>query len=238
MAKKTGTIGFGVCAIGLLLFIVYAALILLFTGIYTPTAICSIVFALVAFVAAFLTPKLVIKHPDVQAMFFGIPLISFAVYYFFAEIFVSVVFIFFQEHVPFKVALFLQLVLLVAFLIVEIVSLMAQRTSSEQSAARREEAVAWDMQTVDVSTILDESRMRGADAALLNALEHLAETVRYSDAFGHDHPAIREVEARITAKLQDLRAAGSRGDFQSERMLVQELENLYAERSRKLLLIK
>ncbi|MBT1174060.1 hypothetical protein JS530_00750 [Bifidobacterium sp. LC6] len=227
-----------ICIIGLLLFIVYAAAIFLFTGVYTPGAICSLVFAVIAFALTFLMPKFAVNKPGVEAVFFGIPMIGFAVYYFFAEIFVSVVFILFQQVVPFKIVLFIQLVILIAFLIISIVSFTAQRASAKKSEERRQQAATWDLQTVDIGSVIDLTRMRGGDPQLMAALDHLNDTVKYSDAFGRNHPAILEVESRIMAKVQQLRDSASRGDFQSERMQVQELEALYAERSRKLMIVK
>lgn len=227
-----------ICVIGFLLFIVYATAIFLFAGVYTPGAMCSVIFAAIAFLLTFLMPRFAVDKPGVEALFFGIPMVGFAVYYFFAEIFVSVVFILFQLTVPFSIVLFVQLVLLVAFVAISIVSFTAQRASSIKSEERRQQAANWDMQTVDLGSIIDTSRMRGADPQLMTALDHLNDTVKYSDAFGRNHPAIFEVESRINAKLAQLRDSASRGDFQSERIQIQELETLYAERSRKLMLVK
>lgn len=234
---RTGSTVIGI--IGILLFAVYAMAIFLFSGVYTPTGACAIAFTVLAFLLLFLSPQFVHKNrPDIEAVFFGIPLVSFAVYYFFAQIFVSVVFLAFQDAVPFGIALFLQLVLLVAFIIIALLGLVAQHASAQASQERRAQAATWDMQSVDVRSIIDENRRRGADQALLEALDHLAETITYSDAFSHDHPAIKEVENRIHARMGELQNASRRGDFSTERALVQELEGLYAERNRKLLLVK
>ncbi|MBW3083670.1 hypothetical protein [Bifidobacterium phasiani] len=234
---RTGSAVIGV--IGMLLFVVYALAIFMFSGVYTSVGICSIVFAVIAFLLLFLTPQFMFKkRPDIEAVFFGIPLASFAAYYFLAEIFVSMVFLGFQSVIPFNIALFLQVVLLVAFVIIALVSVTAQQASAQQSEDRRSQAVAWSLQSVDIRSIIDSNRMHGADAALLEALDHLSETITYSDAFSHDNPAIKEVEGRITARMRDLQSAAANNDFLTERRLVQELENLYAERSRKLLLVK
>lgn len=237
-AGKMGLANILTCVIGLLLFLVYATAMLLFTGVHTPTAFISMGFALVAFVLAFLMPKFAVERPNIEAVFFGIPMIGFAVYYFVAEVFISAVFIFFQQVISWKIALFAQLVILVAFVIISIVSFTAQRATASKSEERRQQAVSWGMQTVDIGSIIDTSRMRGADDQLMDMLDHLNDTAKYSDAFGRNHPAIVEVEGRINMKLAQLRDSASRGDFQSERAQVQELEALYAERSRKLMLIK
>lgn len=226
-----------VAVIGLLLFIIYCLALFLFSGLFTTTAIASFVFVVIAFVCAFGMPKIAIKHPDTQAVFFGIPLMGFGTYYFFAEIFVSAVCIGFQNYLDWKIALFIQAVLLVLFLVISIISFTAQRASAEQSEARREEAVVRDMNTIDIQSLVDSCRGNG-DPELARKLQHLSETIRYSDPFSGGHPAIAEVENRIAGKVSELQFACSSGDTANALRLVQELENLYSERNRKMLLIK
>lgn len=227
-----------VAVIGLLLFIVYALAIYLFSGLFTSVAIVSFVFAVIAFVLAFTIPRIAIRNSDVEAVFFGIPMISFGIYYFIAEIFVSAIFIGFQNHLPFEIVLFVQVVLLVAFVIISIVSFTAQKASSQQSQERRQEATVWNMQTVDIQSLVDSCRANSQDQNLGRALEHLSETIRYSDPFSGGNPAIAEIENRIAGKTSDLQMVCNSGDAASAMALVQELENLYKERSRKMLLIK
>lgn len=227
-----------VAVIGLLLFLVYALAIYLFSGLFTTNAIVSFVFAIVAFVCAFALPRIAVRKPDIEAVFFGIPMMSFGVYYFIAEVFVSAIFIGFQNVLPFEAVLFIQVVLFVAFLIVSIVSFTAQNASAQQSTQRREAATNWNVQTIDIQSLVDNCRAQGSDPALCKSLEHLSETVRYSDPFSGGNPAIAEIEARIAGKMSDLQVACSSGGTQTALTLVQELENLYKERSRKMLLIK
>lgn len=236
--KKQQTGNILMLSIGLLLFLVYAVGVFLFTGVYTATGVCSVAFAIIAFVLSFMMPKFAAKGGDIQAVFFGIPMMGFAVYYFFAEIFVSVVFLLFQALIPFKIALFLQLVVLIAFLVISIVSFSVQRTSAANSQARANQAINWSMQTVDVQSAVSQAKAKGGSPALMKALEHLEDTVKYSDPFGRNMPAIQEVESRICAKLAELRDVASRGDESSEMAVIQQLEALYAERSSKLMLLK
>lgn len=59
-----------VAVIGLLLFIVYALAIYLFSGLFTNVAIVSFVFAVIAFVLAFTIPRIAMRNSDVEAVFF------------------------------------------------------------------------------------------------------------------------------------------------------------------------
>lgn len=201
-----------VAVIGLLLFIVYALAIYLFSGLFTNVAIVSFVFAIVAFILAFAMPRIAIRNSDVEAVFFGIPMISFGIYYFIAEIFVSTISIGFQNHLPFEIVLIIQVILLVAFLIISIVSFTAQKASSQQSQERRQEATVWNMQTIDIQSLVDMCRANNSDANLGKALEHLSETIRYSDPFSGGNPAIAEIENRIAGKTSDLQMACNNGD--------------------------
>lgn len=227
-----------VAIIGLLLFALYCAGIFLFVEFFTSTAYISFGFTVVAFVLTFIMPRIAISRPDIEAVFFGIPMMGFATYFFFAQIFVGVVLIFFQSAVSWKTALFIQLALLVAFLVISVVSFAVQRASERQSEERKEQVASWNMQTVDVQSLIDLCKIAGADAATMQSLNHLADTVRYSDPFSGNHPAIQEVESRISGKMFDLRSACTSANYEVAHTLIQEIENLYAERSRKLLMIK
>lgn len=238
MNKKMNKGTLIIALIGILLFLVYALAVYLFSGLFSRNAIVSFVFAIIAFICAFALPRIAVQRPDIEAVFFGIPMMSFGVYYFIAEIFVSVIFIGFQNVLPFEAVLFIQAVLLVAFLVISVVSFTAQRASAQQSAERREAATTWNMQTIDIQSLVDSCRTQSADPVLCKSLEHLSETIRYSDPFSGGNSAISEIENRIAGKTSDLQIACVSGNTQTATALVQELENLYKERSRKLLLIK
>lgn len=227
-----------IALIGILLFAVYSLAIYLFSGLFTLNAIVSFIFAIVAFVCAFALPRIAVRRPDIEAVFFGIPIIAFGIYYFIAEIFVSAVFIRFQVFLPFEIVLFVQVVLLVAFLVISIISFTAQNASAAQSEDRRNQATALNTQVIDIQSLIDSCRSQNANPELAKSLEHLSETVRYSDPFSNGHPAIAEIENRIADKMMQLQAACSNNDTEIAVRLIQELENLYKERSRKILLIK
>ncbi|MBQ9004325.1 MAG: hypothetical protein IJ087_20995 [Eggerthellaceae bacterium] len=238
MKGKVSTGNLAACAIGLLLFLVYGLAVYLFAGELNSTAFISIGFTVVAFICVFAVPRLVGSRPDIEAVFFGIPLFGFAMYYFFAQIFLSAVFIFFQNVIPGNIAFFIQLVVLVAFIIVTIVSFTAQRSAAQKSDERKEQAANRNIEVIDVKGLVDMCRSKGMSPSTLHALEHLSDTVRYSDPFSGNHPVIVAIEDRISSKMLDLQSACSSGDDAAITGIAQELENLYAERSRKLLLIK
>lgn len=236
--QKLNQINNRVAIIGALIFLVYCVALFLFSGIFTSTAAVSLVFVVIAFLATFAIPRVAIKHPDVEAVFFGIPMMGFAVYYFFAEIFVSAVFIAFQEHISFKIALFIQLIILVAFVIISIVSFTAQSSIAQRSEDRKQQVAMRGIQQIDIQSIVETVRLGVNDPTLVSELEHLADTVRYSDPFAGHNPAIEQMEMIISGKVMDLRAACEAQDVAAARQLVREVEALYRERSAKLLLLK
>ena len=233
---RTGTIA--AATIGIILFAIYALAIYFFAGELNACAWVSILFTAIAFVLTFAMPRVIGDRPDVQAVFFGIPLFGLTTFYFLAQIFLGAVFIFFQNYISLEVAFFVQVVLLALFVIVFIVSYSAQKTSAQKSDERRVQAVTRDIHVIDAKSLLDEYRTVGQNPDVIKALEHLSEAIRYSDPISNGHPAIAEIDARIAAQTDNLRMACAAGDDAAILQQTQLLENLYAQRSRTLLVVK
>ncbi|MDE6578935.1 MAG: hypothetical protein K2K41_00170, partial [Ruminiclostridium sp.] len=87
----------------------------------------SYTFMTLAFVVQIVSMFLSFRTADVETAFFGIPLASFSVYYLCAEIVIGALFMIFQQA-SFTLALVIQIIVLAAFLIVAIISLMARDT--------------------------------------------------------------------------------------------------------------
>lgn len=114
--------------------LIYAILLglfnlLVFTIFKTRTNVfwLSYAFVTLAFAVQIISMSLAFKTADVETVFFGIPLASFSIYYLCAAVVIGVVFIIFQR-VNFMLALIIQLLVLAAFLIIAIISLMTRDT--------------------------------------------------------------------------------------------------------------
>lgn len=232
--KKTSVV-FG--AVGVIAFAVYCLFVFLVFGVKDPTIFwMSFGFMTIAFISQAVAPVYIFRKYSTETAFFGIPIASLGIFYLVAELFASLVFMLFQSSVSWKAALLVQVALLAAYVIALIVSVSVQSSVQDASMERRNEAVVFKAQFVDVQTLID--RVGDGDAALRKALEHLAETVRYSDPFGRGEPMVQQVEARITQRMNDLEASCAAGDSEGALGVIAELENLFMERRRKLMLVK
>ncbi|MDZ4169614.1 MAG: hypothetical protein U1E26_08155 [Coriobacteriia bacterium] len=193
-------------------------------------------FMCVAFLAQLAAPAFMARRAGLDAVFFGIPVIYLSVFYFFAELFASVVFMTFQG-VGWKAALLVQAALLAIFVVAAIVSVVAQTEAQNISDERRVEATAFKAQYVDVQTMVDQC-VDQSSGDLKSQLEHLSETIRYSDPFGRPDASISEVESRISAKTEALKGFCEASDTEAASGAVADLEKLYMERRRRLLLVK
>lgn len=227
-----------VASIFLLIFFVYALVIALFVRTFGATAIVSLVFVVIAFAVAIILPRIAFNRDGLDAVFFGIPILGLGLYYFIAEIFLSAVFIAFQKTVSWKVALLIQVIALVIFVIAAIVGVSAQRTAQSVSEERTFKASVRAVQEADVSALASMAQTMGMDSQLVSALNHLAETVKYSDPFHADHPYIIDVDSRILAAINSIRNAVNAGDSATALTSVAQAEAFYVERRQKLLALK
>lgn len=84
-------------------------------------------FMCAAFVIQIVSMFLAVKALEVEAVFFGIPLVSISLFYFFAAVFISAVFMIFQ-NAPVKLAIALQVIVLAVYLVIAVIALMARDT--------------------------------------------------------------------------------------------------------------
>lgn len=139
-----------------------------------------------------------LKSRDVEATFFGIPLFSLSLYYFFAAMFVGLVFMIFQSA-PMALALVLQILVLAIFAIVMILSVMGRDTVQAQNDVIKENVTSMRVQYVKVEALMNSAE----DPALKSALKNLWETVRYSDPMTND--AVADLDMEIKGAMNELR---------------------------------
>ncbi len=229
MGKKK-TIGLSLAIWGIF-FAVYNLLIFLFLKPQTPVWWMSYGFMVLAFCLQILGMWLSFKEFSVEAVFFGIPLAKFTLFYFFAEFFMSFVFMLFQR-VTWKIPLFLQIVMLGIYAVVAIVSVATRDAAVAVKDDVQNKAKAMRMDTIDVEMLRDEA----TDPELKNQLRRLAEAVRYSDPMTND--AVADVDARIKQETMALRMYCEDGDVAAAKDSCAKLQRLYVERNKKLLASK
>lgn len=229
MNKGKATVGIG---------LIYAILLgvfnlLVFTIFKTHTSVfwLSYVFMTLAFVVQIVSMFLSFKTADVETAFFGIPLASFSIYYLCAALIVGAIFMAFQ-NAGFTLAIVIQVLILAAFLVVAIISLLARDTVQAIGENVKQNVTNHKSILVDVEML--ESSC--ADPELKQALAKLVDTVKYSDPMTTE--AIELVEQRIMRKLSELRVSMDNDQIVDALNACKALELLYVERNKKLALSK
>lgn len=218
-------------AIYVIVMIVYNILAFTIFKNYTSVFWASYAFMMLAFVVQFISMVLAFKTADVETAFFGIPLASLSFYYLFAELFVSAVFMIFQMA-SLTLALVLQIVLLAAFLVVAIISLMSRDTVQEMGETIRQKVASIKSINIDIDMLMQSC----TDPELKASLRKVSETVKYSDPM--TNASVANVEQSIFQKISELRMYCNGHQVEEAKRSCSELELLFAERNKMLLVSK
>lgn len=231
-------INIAICAIGGIIFLVYAAVLITFVRELHPAGLIGIIFTVIAFILAFATPAFAVKRPKAEALFFGLPLIAFASRYFIVQVVVGAILLAAQKVMGAGIAFCIELIILAVFLIAMIVGYFTQSASLGQREERRQQQVTWTFRVTDVDGTMRLAQSKGAPQDVVNQLQHLVETVRYSDAFSHQNPMIMQMERQISDETAQLRQCVAAGDWMTTAALCRDLELRYTDRANQLLAIK
>jgi hypothetical protein len=228
--NKKKTVGLSFAIFGIV-FAIYNLIVFLFLKPETPVFWMSYGFMVLAFALQILGMYLSFKEFSVQAVFFGIPLAQFTLYYFFAELFMSAVFMIFQG-IPWKIPVILQVILLAIYAVVAIVSVASRDATKASKDHYQNKATEMRLNTIDVEMLRDECQ----DPELKNQLRRLAEAVKYSDPMTNDFVA--DVDARIRQETFALQTYCQDGDVAAAKDSCTKLQRLYVERNKKLMASK
>ena len=227
--KKNNTIG--IALIYLLLFGVFNLLVFVIFKERNNVFWLSYCFITLAFIVQIVSILLAFKTADVETAFFGIPLASFSIYYLCAASVIGLLFIIFQKA-SFTLALVIQLLVLVAFVIIAIISIMAR-----DNVQHINENVASNVRNLK-STLVDVEMMQQAceNPEMRESLRRLSETIKYSDPMTND--SVADIEERILRKVTELRGALDDGEMDEAKLVCKDLDRLYIERNKKLAISK
>jgi hypothetical protein len=172
------------------------------------------------------------KNPSVKALFFGIPLASFSIYFVLAELFTSVVFMIVKANASVKVTIVIQALLLCVFAVIAIVSIMTRDAVSNVDKKIKENVNFIKGINVDVEMLIQ--RCTNPDAT--GALKKLSETIKYSDPMTNSVVATQE--QMIMQYMAELRTVFDSGDMAAVKELCSKIELLFVERNKKLMISK
>lgn len=227
--KKASGLSLGVVAI---VFLVYNLFVFILCKPQTAAFWISYVFMLIAFGAIIASMFLAAKSLDVETIFFGIPLMQFALFYFIAELFASIVFMLFQNHISYKIPLLVQVLLLAVFLIFAIFSIAGRDATKAVKEDYKNKISSIKSLGVRVEVMANSTD----DPELKAKLKRLAENIRYSDPMTND--AIADVEARIYRSISELDMACQDRDVVSALNLCTNIDRMLIERNKILVVTK
>lgn len=227
--KKYGTMG---ALIYFVIFMAYNLCVFMIFKNFNAVFWISYAFMLVAFVIHIFCVFSIARNMNVRAVFFGIPLMSFSIYFVFAELFCSLVFMIFKNHASVKITILIQALLLCAFIVVAIVSIMTRDVAQNIDSKIKENVNFIKGINVDVEMLMQ----RSTDAETTGALKKLSETVKYSDPMSNS--AVATQEQMIMQYMAELRTIFDLGDMAKVRELCGKIELLFVERNKKLMVSK
>ncbi len=213
-------------AIVAIIFAVYNLFVFLVFRGYNAVFWVSYIFTLLAFGIAIFCFAYSLKNFDIRAVVFNIPLMSFATYFLIVEVIAGIIFMAVRNVVNMKIAIFIQVLILAAFLIIAILSCMSTDYAKDVNT-RIQQDVRY-VQSFRVS--LEGYADRCPEPTARRALEQLAETARYADQ--RSNPNAVNAEQRITQAIQNIDVALNRGDYQAVMNFCNQANMAFAERDR------
>ena len=221
--KTAGMIGL----IYLIIFLVFNMLVFFIFKDKSGVFWMSYVFALIAFAVKIISTFLAYRAFEVEAVFFGIPLASLSMYYFFAQLFAAVVFMIFR-NAPTKLAFAVQVIILAVYAVVAILTLFTRDAVQDVNDNIKISTTAIKTMQADVEALRDGV----SDPELKNRLRKLAETIRYSDPMSND--AVLDIEDQIMQSISELRIYCEDNDKANAMQACRNTEMLFLQRNRTL----
>lgn len=172
------------------------------------------------------------KNSSVRAVFFGIPLMSFSIYFVCAELFCSLVFMIFKNLASVRIAILIQALLLCLFIVIAIISIMARDAVQSTDSKIKESIHFIKGLNVDVEMLMQ----RSTDAEITGELKKLSEIIKYSDPMSNSAVAVQE--QMIMQYMAELRTMFDSGDMPKVKELCGKIQLLFVERNKKLMIYK
>ncbi len=227
--KKSGLM---LALIYLVVFVVYNLVVFLVFKNFNAVFWISYGFMAVAYLLHIVCAFSIAKNTNVKALFFGIPLGAFSIYFVLAELFTSLVFMIFKENASVKVTIVIQSLILCVFAVVAIVSIMTRNNVYNVDQKIKENVNFIKGINVDVEMLMQ----RCTNPETTGALKKLSETIKYSDPMTNSVVTIQE--QMIMQCMTELRTVFDSGDMNSVKELCTKIELLFVERNKKLMISK
>ncbi len=216
----------------LVIFAVYNLIVFLVFKNFNAVFWISYGFMLLAYIIHIGCIFSIAKNPNVKALFFGIPLGSFSIYFVLAELFTSFVFMVFKANASVKVTIVIQALLLCVFAVIAIVSIMTRDAVHNVEQKIKGNVNFVKSINVDVEMLIQ----RSTNSEVTCTLKRLSETIKYSDPMANSVVAAQE--QMIMQYMAELRTVFDSGDMNSVKNLCSKIEIFFVERNKRLMISK
>ena len=180
-------------------FAIYNLLIFLIFNNYNNIFWISYGFMTASLIANIIIILIASKKTDVEAAFFGIPLISFSVFHVIAEFFASIVFMIFRANASMKLTIFIQAILFLILVIFGALAVISRDAVQTVSDTVKQNAFQIKSLAVDVE-LLESDCM---DAELKTQLHKTREAIQYSDPMTNE--SVAQLDEMIKGKVSELK---------------------------------
>ena len=185
--------------------------------------------ALIANVAIILIAS---KNSDVEAAFFGIPLMSFSVFHVIAEFFASIVLMIARFHVSVQLSVTIQLILFLILVIFGAVAIFSRDTVQEISDNVKTNTANIKSLAIDVQLLEDDC----IDSELKEQLHKVREAIHYSDPMTND--TVAQIDEMIKGMVSELKYLCQENNKNDALQVCAKLLSYIKERNSKLLISK
>ncbi len=213
-------------------FAIYNIIVLLLFGAKNNVFWTSYGFMCAAFAVNIAVTLLTFHSGKVEAAFMGIPLLSFSLFYFFGELFISFVFMLFRSAASIKLTVALQAIFALVFVIFTAIALLSRDAVEGITKDVETKVQTVKMLSVDVK-VLEEQCL---DKELKAELHKVAEAIRYADPM--THAAVADLDNMISGKVSELKYHCSGNNKNEALQACYQLTAYISERNQKLLLLK
>ena len=172
------------------------------------------------------------KKTDVEAAFFGIPLLYFSGFHVIAEFFMSFVFMLFREHASVKLTVILQAILFLIVVIFGALAVLSRDTAQTISDTVKQNAFNIKSLAVDVRLLEYDC----LDAELKAQLHKVSEAIQYSDPMTND--SVSQLDEMIKGKVSELKYLCQSNNKAEAMQACFKLQAYIKERNNKLLISK
>lgn len=211
---------------------IYNVLIFLIFDNFNEIFWISYSFMTASFLANIAVVMLSSKAKDAEAVFMGIPLLSFSVFHVVAELFASTVFIIFRGSASVKLTVAIQIVLLLIFVIFAAAALLSKNAVDTINTTVKVNSANIKGLAADVQ-LLEEDCI---DQELKNLLHKVRDAIYYSDPMTNE--SVASIDEMIKSKITELKYLCQNNNKNEAMQVCYKLHAYIKERNSKLMLTK